>query len=89
MGTPNNTRQQHLYKKSQSEYEFNSQASEVTVIDGRGRVVWRYNRKNDSAPIRWFGVDLYGMPITVGSYMCRIFYSHTQQEVYYPFVFMC
>ena len=79
---------EHFIAKTDGEYEFNQLASEITIFDRRGRVIWRHRQENEAAPIHWRGVDLVGAPVSIGSYLCKILYGHTRQEVCLPFVFV-
>ena len=78
----------HFVKKSRDEYEFHELASEIAILNGRGRVVWRKQKSSTNERIRWRGIDSMGSPVDEGSYTCKILYSHLSQAVYLPFVFM-
>jgi hypothetical protein len=83
-----NQNPQPFYRKSTWEYEFSPTASEITILDRRGQIVWRQRRADEVTPICWRGMDLHGTHVSVGSYTCKIMYSNNPQAVYLPFVFM-
>jgi flagellar hook assembly protein FlgD len=79
--------QKHFAIRSKNEYEFNSLVAEITILDQRGRVIWKHKQEKKSDPILWTGRDLSGAPLDVGSYTCKIRYADGQ-EFYLPFVYM-
>ena len=77
----------HVSRRADADYEFNPKAVEITILNTRGRVVWRKRRDENTTSIRWSGLDLAGARVEVGSYTCKIRYLHVQREIYFPFVY--
>ena len=79
----------HLSVKSGNIYEFNDSAVEISILNMRGKVLWRQKRpaNNSTMSIVWNGTDLAGRPFEVGSYTCKIIYPN-DCTVYLPFVYM-
>jgi len=66
--------------------EFRPEASDITLLDRRGKAVWRQLRR-EGEPILWQGVDQMGNKVDNGHYVLRIQYPD-QQPVYVPFIVM-
>ncbi len=77
----------HLSRIGRSGVEFNETATEITIFDRRGHLVWKKQRSESLQPIRWEGLDLHGEHVNIGGYTCKIVYPDGR-VVYIPFVFM-
>lgn len=79
----------HIMRDPAGGYEFNHQAAEIAILDQRGSPIWTKRKPAgaESEPIHWNGVDIWGQPVDIGSYVCKIVFMNGQ-TVYVPFVFM-
>jgi flagellar hook assembly protein FlgD len=66
---------------------FNAHVAEITILDRRGKTLWKKNRGEALEPIRWDGLDAQGDALETGQYTCKIVYQD-KEVVYLPFVFM-
>lgn len=64
---------------------FNEFATEILVIDRRGRVIRRQIRLAGESPLEWTGRDQSGRPIDKGQYLLRIDYPRAD-PIYVPFI---
>lgn len=78
-------RTSHLGLQPDHGLVFKQEATEIAVIDRRGRALWRQTRRSLQDPIEWNGKDQKGNPIEVGQYLLRIVYPG-QEPVYVPFI---
>jgi flagellar hook assembly protein FlgD len=67
--------------------EFDSQATEVAILDRSGKAVWKSTKGEALEPLRWNGNDLAGQTVQTGDYICKISYAD-DKVAYLPFVFM-
>ncbi len=72
------------------EYEFDSHAREVAILDRSGHAIWKKAKAETeapNAPIRWTGTNVQGQTVETGDYICKIVYEN-DKVAYLPFVFM-
>jgi hypothetical protein len=67
-------------------YQFHPGASEVEILDYRGRTLWRHRQWEGPSPIRWDGVDMYGNDVLTGDYLCKMTLPDNETH-YIPFVY--
>ena len=64
----------HFQKKSTREYEFHAAAAEITILD-RADTLFGISARDESTPIRWRGMDLYGTHVMWAAIPARSFTS--------------
>jgi len=67
--------------------EFDPKATEVSILDRSGKSIWKKNKGETPAPIRWDGIDTQGKVVQSGDYICKIVYPN-DKIAYLPFVFV-
>lgn len=68
-------------------FQFDSKATEVSILDRAGRPIWTKQRGEAPTPIRWSGRDSLGRTVETGDYICKISYPNNK-VAYLPFVFV-
>jgi len=77
----------HVHKGPGNVLEFSPEAVDITLLDRRGKAVWRQLRRSAQEPLRWEGADQSGQKVETGHYILKILYPD-MPPVYVPFVVM-
>ncbi len=80
-------RARHVIRRGDLGYEFHPRATEITILDQRGKSIWQLQRLEEAETLRWDGNDGQGNEMASGNYIFRIVYPD-KEVVYVPFVLM-
>ncbi len=78
---------EHVRARPGNVLEFSRAAVDISLLDRRGKPIWRQLRRSPEEPILWQGVDQMGQKVENGHYVLRIHYPDTP-PVYVPFIVM-
>ena len=77
----------HFSRFGSTGFEFDPTATEVSILDRSGRMIWTKRKGEAPSPIRWTGIDAGGQTVETGDYICKIVYPN-DRTTYLPFVFV-
>jgi len=76
----------HVTRFGKNEFEFDSDARQVAILDRTGQPIWSQVHEPAASPIRWSGTGFDGEEIATGDYVCKIVYPN-EKVAYLPFSF--